>query len=201
MKRLLPAIILTIICLSSTANAALVTRLGGQAVYDTDLDITWLSDSNAASGTVFDDGFSNTDGRMTWESASNWSASLAVGGFNDWRLPTSQFFDHLYFGELGGTAPFISILDSGDPDLAKFNLLIDTSYWTSQRVQVFPSEPLTPLFFSFNGGFTLDFTSHQSNFRAFAIRSGDVSTVPAPATLLLALTGLGLAGFGRRKHN
>ena len=32
--------------LLSNANAALETRLGGLAVYDTDLNITWLADAD-----------------------------------------------------------------------------------------------------------------------------------------------------------
>ncbi len=76
--------------ISSTANAALVTRLSGQALYDTILDVTWLrgGSNSIAAGTRFDDGASNTDGRMTWDSANNWAASLNVGGVTDWRLPT-----------------------------------------------------------------------------------------------------------------
>jgi len=31
---------------ASTADAALFSRLGGQAVYDDDLDITWLADAD-----------------------------------------------------------------------------------------------------------------------------------------------------------
>ncbi len=81
--------------LLSTANAALVGRLaatpGGtdyQAYYDNVLDITWLADANAGAGSSFDDGFSATDGRMFWQSAVDWAASLNVSGVTGWRLPT-----------------------------------------------------------------------------------------------------------------
>jgi hypothetical protein len=57
-------------------------------VYDTDLDITWLADANAGVGSTFDNGGSTTDGRMTWVNANAWAASLTVGGFSDWRLPS-----------------------------------------------------------------------------------------------------------------
>ena len=62
--------------LASTAKAALVERLGGQAVYDTDLNITWLADANANHG-------------MTWDQANAWAAGLNVGGVTGWRLPTA----------------------------------------------------------------------------------------------------------------
>jgi len=35
---------------SFSADAALLSRLGGLAVYDTDLDITWLADTRASEG-------------------------------------------------------------------------------------------------------------------------------------------------------
>jgi len=62
--------------LGSAAQASLISRLGGTAVYDTDLDITWLADANA-------------NGLMTWANANTWAANLMVGGFTDWRLPTA----------------------------------------------------------------------------------------------------------------
>jgi len=65
------------VCLISTANAALSSSLGGLAVYDDDLNITWLADADA------------NNGRMTWLDANAWAASLTVGGFTDWRLPTT----------------------------------------------------------------------------------------------------------------
>ena len=87
--RILSTMIL-LICFTSTANATLISRLGGQAFYDDVLDITWLADVNTAAGSVFDDGSSSTDGRMTWASANNWAASLNISGVTGWRLPTAE---------------------------------------------------------------------------------------------------------------
>ena len=50
---------------SHSANANLVTRLDGQAFYDTELDITWLANANAGAGSAFDDGSNIVDGRMS----------------------------------------------------------------------------------------------------------------------------------------
>ena len=58
------SIITTALVLSTSANAALVERLGGLAYYDTDANLTWLADANAGAGSVFDDGSSTTDGAI-----------------------------------------------------------------------------------------------------------------------------------------
>ena len=58
------------------------------AFYDTALNITWLANANAGAASSFDNGFSTTDGAMTWANAKNWAASLNVYGNTGWRLPT-----------------------------------------------------------------------------------------------------------------
>ena len=70
------------VSISTATNAALVTRLSGQAVYDTDLDITWLSDANYAETSGFD-----CDGLMVWNNAISWIRIFQFGGHDDWRLP------------------------------------------------------------------------------------------------------------------
>jgi hypothetical protein len=70
---------------SSISNAQFLSRLGGQAQYDPDLGITWLTDANYAQTSGYD-----ADGRMTWSAAQAWIASLNAAnhlGTNDWRLP------------------------------------------------------------------------------------------------------------------
>lgn len=80
-----------------SAQAALINR-GGGMIYDDVQDITWLADWNyaltsgyAAANAIEDD--SNTiraNGRVGWDAANNWAASLVYGGFDDWRLPTTN---------------------------------------------------------------------------------------------------------------
>ena len=103
-------LVVTGLFMSLSANAALITRLGGQAVYDTDLDITWIADANLATGNTFglatgvslgthpsdssgvngtinaDNGIMNWPGALFWIDAMNAANYL---GFNDWRLPTT----------------------------------------------------------------------------------------------------------------
>lgn len=69
-----------------SANAALLSRLSGQAYYDTELNITWVADANLAQSSGYD-----ADGRMSWLEAQAWIASLNTTnylGVNGWRLPT-----------------------------------------------------------------------------------------------------------------
>lgn len=80
--------------LSGTAQAALIDR-GGGLIYDTDLNITWLHNANAALGTIFDVADGVRDGRMTWANAVAWAARLSYHDsirkvtYTDWRLPTT----------------------------------------------------------------------------------------------------------------
>lgn len=206
------------------ADALLLSRLGGTAVYDTDLDITWLADANGGAGSAFDDGLSATDGRMTWANANAWAASLTVGGFTDWRLPTTIQPDsscavqgslpgfpiishgndctgsemgHLFYIELGGTAG-TPITTSGGSIGPFTNVQLSTSYWSSTEYAPDPTNVAWAFIFNGNQG-----PGHKVNdVYAWGVRSGDVSgtPVPEPSALILLGSGLvGLIGFGRKK--
>lgn len=74
----------------SAANAALFSRLGGQAYYDSTLGITWLADANLADSNDFGVAGIGFNGDMSWDKANEWIAALnttAYLGANDWRLP------------------------------------------------------------------------------------------------------------------
>ncbi len=118
----LSTLVLTL-CLTSTANATLISRLGGDALYDDVLDITWLSNANLAltnqfglslSTNAFDD-TANTvgsTGRMTWDNANSWIAGMNSAnhlGFNDWRLPT--------LSPINGTSFQTNLTNNGTSDL------------------------------------------------------------------------------------
>ena len=205
--------------LIATAGASsLEVRLGGLALYDHDRDITWLANANAGAGSTFDDGASSTDGRMTWASANAWAASLTVGGFTDWRLPTTVQPDpscgfqtgdtppqgyganctgseigHLFYDELGVTAGS-SILTSTDPDLALFSNVQTNYYWSGTE---FAPDPIKAWSFLTDGGSQLVNNKYSSYF-AWAVRSGDVSVVPIPAAVWLLGSGLiGLLAVAR----
>jgi len=197
---------------ATTANAALVSRLGGQAVYDTDLNITWLADANYAM-TSGDD----ADGLMTWSEAMTWAGNLSYGGYSDWRLPTTLQPDvtcelntvagssganctgsemgHLFYTELGGVAN-ASILTSSDPDLTLYQNVQSNFYWSGTE---FAFDTSSAWGFYFNSGGQ---ESHNKNniHYAWAVRGGDVAAVPVPAAAWLFGSGLiGLAAIVRRK--
>jgi len=81
-------LILTLVLgVTLTADALLIDR-GGGMFYSTEMNVTWLQDSNYAqtSGYV-------ADGRMSWNDATRWAENLSYAGFDDWRLPTFDASD------------------------------------------------------------------------------------------------------------
>ena len=72
---------LAALLMMSGAQGALESRLGGAAVYDTDLGITWVADGNLSStlGT----------GGLSWGESVTFTNDLEHLGFSDWRLPSA----------------------------------------------------------------------------------------------------------------
>ena len=91
-RKTLLAAALGIGMLSATgAHAALTFTLGGQGVYDTDLNITWLQDANLANTQSFGVSGITPGGAMTWNTAQSWIGAMNTAnylGFSDWRLST-----------------------------------------------------------------------------------------------------------------
>lgn len=197
------------------AHAALVDR-GGGLIYDTDLNITWLSNADAAVGSAFDDGTNTNDGSMSWASAVAWSASLTTGGVSGWRLPSTGVPDatcsdstrayglsctgsemgHLFYVELGGT-PNTTILTSGDPVLLALFSNIQGTYWSGTTEPGFPDHAMT---FTFTLGNQSDAFKTTNFVHGWAVHDGDVAVVPAPGAAWLLATGLlGLLESSRRR--
>jgi len=191
----------------STANAALVGRLaateGGtdyQAYYDTEADLTWLADANAAIGSMYDT-YSPGTGYMNWVDANAWAASLDVDGVTGWRLPDSEptcglayncagsEMGNLFYNVLGNTAGFLT-------NAGPFSNIHSGLYWSATDYAL-----VTDLAWGFGMGDGYQDPSFKTyNNHAWAVHSGDVSAVPIPPSVFLFGSGLiGLIGFVRRK--
>lgn len=200
---------------SSLSNAALVSRLNGQAVYDTDLNITWLANSNLAASNNFNV-FGVTNGSMDWYTAQSWIGAMNSAnylGFSDWRLPATLVPDttcggpsslgwgvvdcsgsemgHLFYTEQASTSGL-------------FNISGGEYYWSGTECG---SNCAYAFFWGGPGGgaqgtWTKDLNPHPaSSVLAWAVRSGDVAAVPVPVAGWLFGSGLmGLLGLARRRN-
>ncbi|TXT22904.1 MAG: hypothetical protein FD134_2361 [Gallionellaceae bacterium] len=211
------------------AHAALTLTLGGQGVYDSDLNLTWLANANLAATNTFGVGGISASGDMTWNAAQSWIGAMNAAnylGFNDWRLPATlqpdascgsqynagapygtQFYGynctgsemgHLFYTELGGTAGS-SILSSSDPDLALFQNVQSSLYWSGTE---YAPSTSNAWYFDTGIGFQSAYYKGSSMF-AWAVRPGNstaVSAVPEPETYAMLLAGLGLLGFTARRR-
>ncbi|MEI6153074.1 MAG: DUF1566 domain-containing protein [Deltaproteobacteria bacterium] len=174
------------------AHAALVDR-GGGLIYDTDLNVTWLQDTNYAKTSGF-----RTNGKMTWNTAMSWAAALSYYDsirnitWTDWRLPAAPGnielkhegeMSHLYYTELGNTeggplsnmGPFAATLSAGFP-----------SYWSGNANITNSSEGV---YFYFGAGIygSMWTIGDETGLYAMAVRDGDVGA-PVP-TIQLPQTG------------
>lgn len=196
-----------------TANAALLSRLGGQAVYDTDLDITWLANANLAASNTFGVAGIDVDGSMDWHTANAWIAAMNADGgsgylgFDDWRLPATYvpdptcelmqaFGSYCTASEMGHLRNIEGIEWSDYAPPSQFSNLQWGEYWSGTEYASDPSQAWAHGF-DLGGQSTYD-KDYAYNF-AWAVRTGDVGEVPLPAAAWLLGTGLlGLVGSMRR---
>jgi len=201
------AVIVSALGVSFGADAALVSRLGGTAYYDTELNITWTANADI-------------NGPMNWATADTWATNLVVGSVSGWRLPTTlqpdvtcgtQFpagvssglnctgseLGHLFYTELGGAAGS-SITTVHNDSYSLFSNVRSGIYWSNTDYA-----PDTRYAWSFN------FASGSQDARdkvllaigrAWAVHPGDVAAVPVPdAVWLFGSALVGLFGVVRKR--
>lgn len=210
------SILITASLVTGSAYAALESRLGGQAVYDTDLNITWLANANLAATNTFGvvgirDGVSFAPGQMQWNTAQSWIAAMNGAnylGFNDWRQPgtlqpdasctantgasygyncTGSEMGHLFYSE-----------GLNNPNSSNYGLFSNVQVTYSSGT----TYALDPNFaWSFGMGDGYQITSHKPNYDwVWAVRPGDVAAVPEADTWAMLLAGLGLVGVATRRR-
>jgi len=84
---------LSLVSIAFSANATFQLR-GENMVYDTTTDLTWVRSASFSQGSIYDDGSSATDGRLTYNAALSWVSQLKVPDtetstlIGGWRLPS-----------------------------------------------------------------------------------------------------------------
>jgi hypothetical protein len=210
---------------ATTANASLVSALGGQVVNDTDLNITWLANANLAATNKFGVSGIAADGRMTWNTANAWIAAMNASNngvgyldHNDWRLPTftpdgtcgyqgygctDGELGHFYFNELGNKA-YMSNAGVYQPDYGlvddPYNPNDESLFSNLKRYYYWSSTDYSlnstvAMGLHFDSGVIGGDYKNVGMDFVLAVRTGQVAAAPEPATYTMLLAGLGLLGF------
>lgn len=177
------------------APLALESRLGGQAYYDPNLNITWAADPELLSP-------------ETWANQTTRAANVSIGGVTGWRLPDA---------DVNGDRNTIICSSAGvagciDNEMAylfweegitsdapgPFGNLQPDAYWSSTIFEPFPAD-IWAFNFTAGSGNPLVEVRFASR-RAWLVHSGDVGVVPIPAAAWLFGSGLtGLLVVARRR--
>jgi hypothetical protein len=188
---------------SGSLQAALQNRLNGAAVYDTDLNVTWLTNLNLpvtnSFGVAGITSAGPTPGAMTWQTAQNWIAAMNAAnylGFSTWRLPTTPQRDptcttqdpvnqissgfNCTSSELGhlfyselGGQNSKMLSGTHTANYSLFQNVQDGTYWSDTT---YPTDTFSAWTFSFLNGAEASAVKGSNVFYALAVLSGDVSS-------------------------
>ena len=170
------AALIAILFTSIGTHAAFHSRLGGQAYYDDQLDITWAADANINGGAF-------------WDDQVDWVSNLFIDGVSGWRLPDMDVdndgtiivcdsglgqagckdneYAHMYY--YGAGTAFANGIRFGLP--GPFTGIQPSSYWSSTI-----DPPIDAWFLAFSNGSQAHAWT-ENTMPAWAVHSGDVGTV------------------------
>ena len=153
-------------------------------IYDADLNITWLGDANFAQTAGYD-----ADGRMTWANAMAWADDLRVGGFTDWRLPTTTQPDATCSNQSGDLLPqgiglgctgsemgHLFNVEGVTPFAPSFFTNVQADYWYWSGTEAVVGEINRGAWsFAMAHGFQFWADKLGNNFWAWAVRDGEAN--------------------------
>ena len=191
-------------------SATLHPRYGGQAYYDPDTNVTWLTNANS-------------QGRVSWQAATDWAQDLVIASADQWALPgvapghnlgdcTAGVLSECVFNPFGYLHQVRGIRDNNQ---GVFSNIQTDYYWSRQKVYEPYSGNNVYWMFSFDSTknsptlqlFDNPFSPTGTGF-AWALHSGDplngltvdVSPVPVPAAVwMFGASIAGVFGILRRR--
>jgi hypothetical protein len=216
-------------CMAGVSQATLTSNLKiiGTAQFggsDIEYNLIWDNDNNYNS-VVWLDCTNYAHATNAWEEQMSWAAGLDSAltinldegysvnwGANSWRLPSAGSspdygynqagteMGHLFYNELGlqnypdrGNR-YITTAELND---TIFNKLVGGYYWSATEYE--NKELLVAWAFNMAGG-SMGSATKGNRLPGFAVRTGEISSVPIPGAILLLGAGLlGIAGIRRKK--
>jgi hypothetical protein len=159
------SILIIFFSMSKGASADLID-MGDGTVYDTDNNVTWYKHPH--------------NNPMTWDEATKWAASLAVGDYRDWRLPTTPGteYDYTKEGEMGRLY-YVTLGNDEDGPLINNGPLTELQpydYWSGTEFKDNPADYAWA--FDFRTGRQRSIAKNSIAY-AIAVRSGG-GNVPRP---------------------
>lgn len=188
-------------------------NLGASNTFDLPADAplgTHPSDSSGISGVILSNGLMNLPGALFWIDAMNQSGAGGYLGFSDWRLPATtqpdltcsqvDFFTGVglqgsNFGCVGSEMGHLYYVDGISQSSPGPFLSFPDYHWSGTP---YAPEPLNGWGFLFGSGWQGGIAKGDFS-AAWAVRDGDVSSIPEPTTLTLMTLGLAGIGFTRKK--
>lgn len=179
-KHLFTSILATGLLALSTGSQAALVQHSTDLIHDSDTNITWMQNANL-------------NGPMTWYEATDWANNLVYGGYDDWRLPSYDQLNHLFYDELGAEAWNTEVI-KGNSNYGLFSNFQFDLYWTADEALGSWSDyayTYDTVYGAHNYAQPKD--GSFGSFYAWAIRGNDITApaaVPVPAAVWLMGSGL-----------